>query len=64
MTSSFRIQTGSNGSANEKEAKDSDASDRGSHNPEPASRERVEDAGPEKSTTPMDMDSKEPKEES
>ncbi|PLB47868.1 hypothetical protein P170DRAFT_385837 [Aspergillus steynii IBT 23096] len=63
MTSSFRIQTGSNGS-NEKENKDSDASDRGSHNPESGSRDRAEDAGPEKSTTPMDMDAKEPKEES
>ncbi|KAI9042875.1 uncharacterized protein KD926_004941 [Aspergillus affinis] len=66
MTSSFRIQTGSNGSANEKENKDSDASDRGSHNPEPAGAgDTAEEAGgPEQSTTPMDMDSKEPKEES
>ncbi|KAK1139502.1 non-histone protein [Aspergillus melleus] len=68
MTSSFRIQTGSNGSANEKENKDSDASDRGSHNPEPAgARDRAEDTAggrAEQSTTPMDMDAKEPKEES
>lgn len=64
MTSSFRIQTGSNGSANEKENKDSEVSDRGSHNPEPSTRDRAEDAAPEKSTTPMDMDTKETKEES
>ncbi|RAK97201.1 uncharacterized protein BO80DRAFT_415082 [Aspergillus ibericus CBS 121593] len=55
MTSSFRIQTGSNGSVHDKES-----SDRGSHNPE--SVEQRGD-GVEDETTPMDMDAKEPKEE-
>ncbi|PYH91357.1 hypothetical protein BO71DRAFT_401456 [Aspergillus ellipticus CBS 707.79] len=54
MTSSFRIQPGSNGSP----ARDQEGSDRGSHQPESG---RADDAG-EKSTTPMDMD-KEMKEE-
>ncbi|PWY89378.1 hypothetical protein BO94DRAFT_514632 [Aspergillus sclerotioniger CBS 115572] len=55
MTSSFRIQTGRNGSAHDK-----DSSDRGSNNPESAEQrgDAVEDE-----TTPMDMDAKEPKEE-
>ncbi|PYI08279.1 hypothetical protein BO78DRAFT_365347 [Aspergillus sclerotiicarbonarius CBS 121057] len=54
MTSSFRIQTGSNGSTHDKE------SDRGSHNPESAEQRGD---GVEEETTPMDMDAKEPKEE-
>ena len=56
MTSSFRIQTGSNGSAHDK-----DSSDRGSNNPESA--EPRGEAAEEEETTPMDMDAKEPKEE-
>ncbi|KAA8650730.1 uncharacterized protein ATNIH1004_003418 [Aspergillus tanneri] len=64
LTSSFRIQHGSNGSANDKENNDSNASDRGSNNPESAPMEMAADPAAEKSTTPMDMDMKEPKEES
>lgn len=52
MTSSFRIQPGSNGSSNDKEG----ASDRGSHNPESAEQRGD---GAEDETTPMDMDAKE-----
>ncbi|GKZ33263.1 hypothetical protein AbraIFM66950_003101 [Aspergillus brasiliensis] len=57
MTSSFRIQSGSNGSPNDKEGT---TSDRGSHNPESA--EQRGDGGAEDETTPMDMDTKEEEE--
>ncbi|PWY71642.1 mitochondrial carrier [Aspergillus heteromorphus CBS 117.55] len=49
MTSSFRIQTGSNGSP----VHDKEGSDRGSNQPESG---RAGEAAAEKSTTPMDMD--------
>ncbi|KAE8148450.1 hypothetical protein BDV25DRAFT_158258 [Aspergillus avenaceus] len=67
LTSSFRIQAG-NGSAQEKDEKEQigSGSDRGSQAPEesgPKEKETGEDVSAEP-TTPMDMDVKEPKEES
>lgn len=60
MTSSFRVQSGSNG---DKESNPNEGSDRGSQQPPEGSRgpEPEDDEG---ATTPMDMDMKEPKEES
>ncbi|PKY01387.1 hypothetical protein P168DRAFT_241674 [Aspergillus campestris IBT 28561] len=60
MTSSFRVQSGSNG---DKESNHNEGSDRGSQQPPEGSRvpEPEDDEG---ATTPMDMDMKEPKEES
>ncbi|KNG80644.1 hypothetical protein ANOM_010848 [Aspergillus nomiae NRRL 13137] len=64
MTSSFRIQAG-NGSAQDKENNTGSGSDRGgSQNPESGSREPGQGEVSVEPTTPMDMDTKEPKEES
>ncbi|KAB8235403.1 hypothetical protein ETB97_002357 [Aspergillus alliaceus] len=63
MTSSFRIQAG-NGSAHDKEDNTGSGSDRGSHAPESGSREPGQGDVSVEPTTPMDMDTKEPKEES
>ncbi|KAL5363508.1 hypothetical protein BJX96DRAFT_178131 [Aspergillus floccosus] len=57
MTSSFRVQ------GDHPPANGSNASERGSQNPESGSGERAADASAEP-TTPMDMDAKDPKEES
>ncbi|GMG28238.1 unnamed protein product [Aspergillus oryzae var. brunneus] len=64
MTSSFRIQAG-NGSAQDKENNTGSGSDRGgSQNPESGSREPGQGEVSVEPTTPMDMDTKESKEDS
>ncbi|KAF9893742.1 hypothetical protein FE257_009912 [Aspergillus nanangensis] len=65
MTSSFRLQAGNGGSAEKdsQPANESNASERGSQNPESGPGDRTMEASAEP-TTPMDMDAKEPKEES
>ncbi|KAI9934900.1 hypothetical protein ASPWEDRAFT_659662 [Aspergillus wentii DTO 134E9] len=61
MTSTFRIQPGNNGSGNERDSHRPEEQE----NPEALSRNGAEHhPAPEPSTTPMDMDTKEPKEES
>lgn len=57
LTSSFRVQQGSNGSAHEGEHPDAAAS---AHSHEPREGQ-PEQAVPDSGTTPMDMDTKEPK---
>lgn len=57
LTSSFRVQTGSNGSAHEGEQTPAEASTHSHDNREGKGEQVPADSGP----TPMDMDTKEPK---